>query len=511
MEFYKYFSPLTISCLAMVGGCVNSQDDRQDNGLKKSEKPNIIWLMAEDMALDLECYSARGVSTPNLNKLANDGVKYNHCYSTNPISSPNRSAMMTGMHQNIIDAHHHRSNRENPLPEPYYPITRYLRKAGYTCILGHDKVLNKGQKIDCNFRHEKTGKWDGDNHFGLFDKLGGFAPKDQPFFHQITLYVSHRGGWWNKIRNESTSPVNPDEIVLPPYIANDSVNRLDWARYLDQIEYMDNEVGMIMAELEEKGLAENTVVIFSGDNGRCNIRGKGYLYDPGLHVPLIVHWPEKIKGGEVSNRLVSTTDISASVLDIAGVELPDYMHAIPFIGKKCPEERKYVYSARDLWDEVLEKSRSITTKKYHYIKHYKPEIPYDAHHAYLEFYRPAVHISRKLMKQNKLTALQATFFAGPKPREELYDKINDPYETTNLASNPTFQEELNQMKVYMKDWQKKYHDHGLDSIDWERISHPVSVDVLEWVKKERPEIYQQMQSGKEITFSEMARAYREAK
>ena len=511
MNFNKLISPIAISCLAITGGCMNSKDDQQGDKLREGQKPNIIWLMAEDMALDLECYSARGVSTPNLNKLANQGIKYNNCYSVNPISSPNRSAMMTGMHQNMIDAQHHRSNRENPLPEPYFPITYYLRKAGYTCILGHDEVFHRGQKIDCNFRHDKTGKWDGENHFGLFDKLGGFTREDQPFFHQITLYTSHRGGWWNRIREESPNPVNPDEIVLPPSISNDSVPRPDWGRYVDQIESTDNEVGMIMEELKEKGLEDNTVVIFIGDNGRCNIRGKGYLYDPGLHVPLIVRWPAGIKGGKVSDRLVSVTDISASILDLAGVKLPDYMHSIPFIGKKNPEERKYVYSARDLWDEVLEKSRSIITSRYHYIKHYKPEVSFDAHQAYLEFYRPAVHVSRKLKKQNKLTGLQAPFLADPNPDEELYDKINDPYETTNLATNPAYQEELDKLKSYMKEWQQKHHDYGLDPIDWDRISHPISVDVLEWVKNERPEVYRQMQSGKEINFSKMARAYREAK
>ncbi|WP_252734337.1 sulfatase family protein [Arenibacter algicola] len=304
------------------------------------ERPNIIWLMAEDMSLDLECYGMKGVKTPNLNRMAEEGVRFDNCFVTNPICSPSRSAMLTGTHQLKINAHHHRSNRDVPLNENYKPFTFWLRKAGYTTILGHHGVMGKGRKIDANFKHEALGPWDGKTQFGIFDKYDEFEKKDEPFFAQIQLLASHRGDWWNKVREESKHPVDPEEVELPAFMADDPVIRLDWAKYLDQIEYLDNEVGMIFKELEEKDMADNTVVIFIGDNGRCNIRGKGYLHDPGLHIPFIVYYPKGIEGGQIRKDVVSATDITATVLDFAKVKVPDYMTGKPVFDKKF--DRDYV-------------------------------------------------------------------------------------------------------------------------------------------------------------------------
>jgi len=234
--------------------------------MRMNSKPNIIWIMAEDMGLDLECYGMKGVLTPNLNRMAREGVRFDNCYCTNPICSPSRSAMMVGAHQNTIGAHNHRSKRDTPLPAPFMPITYHLRNAGYTCILGHHGVSGKGRKTDCNFKHEKIGPYDGRNHFGLFDKLDYAALEDAPFYHHIQLQVTHRGDWWEEVRENSPKPVSTDEIELPPYIADTPETRIDWAAYLDTVEYMDREIGMLMEDLERKDLVGNTVVIFIADN-----------------------------------------------------------------------------------------------------------------------------------------------------------------------------------------------------------------------------------------------------
>jgi N-sulfoglucosamine sulfohydrolase len=140
-------------------------------GVAPAEKPNIIWLMAEDMGLDLECYGMPGVKTPHLNKMAREGILYKKAYCTNPICSPNRSAMMIGVHQNITNTHNHRSNRDVPLEAPFKPITSYLRDGGCTCLLGHDSVMKTGSKTDCNFKHRSTGPWDGVENFGLLSGM----------------------------------------------------------------------------------------------------------------------------------------------------------------------------------------------------------------------------------------------------------------------------------------------------------------------------------------------------
>lgn len=469
------------------------------------QKPNIIWLMAEDMSLDLECYGMPAVKTPVLNKMAEQGVRFDNCFVTNPICSPSRSAMMVGTHQVKINAHNHRSNRDVPLNENFKPFTALLRNAGYTCILGNHAVMKKGRKIDVNFKTEALGDWDGKTKFGLFDKYDNFEKEDEPFFAQIQLVASHRGDWWNEVRNKSTHPVNPDSVVMPAFMADHPVVRLDWAKYLDQIEFLDNEIGLIFKELEDKGMADNTIVIFIGDNGRCNIRGKGYLQDPGLRIPFIVYSPNKLPGGKIRKDVVASIDITATILDFAGVDIPDYMTGKPIFDKKF--DREYAYSARDLWDEVQEKIRAISSDEWKYIRNDKPEIPYDAHQAYLEFYRPAVHVMRTLKKEGKLTPAQELFFADSKPKEELYNLKNDPQELNNLAENPEYYKVLKKMRketVKLDKQNKPVSD----------IFHPIypsAVDVLEWVKKEKPELYQQMQDGVEIGLHAITSEYKKSK
>lgn len=443
------------------------------------------------------------VKTPNLNKLADTGIKFTKAFCTNPICSPSRSAMMTGVMQNKINAQHHRSNRDVPLTLNVQPFTYHLRKAGYTCILGNHGVMGKGRKTDVNFKSKAIGEWDGKEKFGLFDKYDEFTPADQPFFAQIQLLATHRGDWWDNVRTQSKHRVNPDEVVMPPYMADDPVVRLDWAKYLDQMEYIDNEVGMIVQELKDKGMYENTIIIFIGDNGRCNVFGKGYLHDPGLHVPLIVNWPEGIKNNQVREDVVCTTDITATILDFAGIEIPKYMTGKSFMKKNF--EREYVYSARDLWDEVKEKSRSLSSAKYKYIRNDMPEVPWDAHQAYLEFYRPAVHVMRKLKFEGKLNETQTFFFSNTKPIEELYDLENDPDETKNLADNPEFKSILEKMRADCKKIE-------IENTSIDTTFHPVfpaSVNILDWVKYEHTLDYLEMLNGKEIGFQKYAKLYKQ--
>ncbi|MDO7173164.1 sulfatase [Mariniflexile sp. AS56] len=469
------------------------------------QKPNIIWLMAEDMSLDLECYGMPAVKTPVLNKMAEEGVRFDNCFVTNSICSPSRSAMMIGTHQNKTNTQNHRSNRDVPLDEQFKPFTYWLKDAGYTTILGHHGVMGKGRKIDVNFKHEPLGEWDGKTKFGLFDKYDNFEKEDQPFFAQIQLVASHRGDWWNDVRAESKHPVNPKDVVLPPYYADDPIIRLDWAKYLDQIEYLDNEIGMIFKELEDKGMAENTIVIFIGDNGRCNIKGKGYLHDPGLHIPLIVYYPKEFKGGQIRKDVVSTTDITASILDFAGVDIPKYITGKPIFEKKF--KRDYVYAARDLWDEVQEKSRAITSDEWKYIRNDKPEMPFDVHQAYLEFYRPAVHIMRTLKAEGKLNKDQAFFFENSKPKEELYNLKSDPFELINLAYNPKYASILKKLRKKTKSFEK-------DMKAVSNVYHPehaTAVDVLNWVKTHKPDLYKQMQNGVEIGFKNLSKEYKDLK
>lgn len=461
-----------------------------------SDRPNIIWIMTEDMGLDIECFGMQGVKTPNLNKMAQEGVRYTRTYCANPICSPSRSAMMTGVHQTIINAQHHRSNRDVPLAAPFKPITSHLRDAGYTCILGSELVMKQGRKIDCNFKHDELGPYDGVEHFGLFDKLDNFTAADQPFFNQIQCVVTHRGDWWNTVRKESKHPVKLEDVVLPPWFADTPEIRYDWAAYLDTIEYMDNEVGQIMQKVKDEGIEKNTVVIFIADNGRCNLRGKGYLQESGIHIPMIVWAPGRVKAGTVVDEVVMTTDISASVLKLAGAKLPDYLTGKPFLGVNNPQYREYARSARDIWDEIDECSRSISTKKFSYIKNHMPEVPWLTTQAYLEINRPAQHVMRKLKAEGKLTKAQMTFMADVKPVEELYDLEKDPDQMNNLAGNPEYGSVLKKMREQEIEWQSEHRDLGLEDLGHRQPELGLAAEVaVAGVKEHEPELWERLTNG----------------
>ena len=463
---------------------------------EQSKQPNIIWLMAEDMGPDLECNGMVGVKTPNLNRMAKEGAIYNRAYCSNPICSPNRSAMMVGVHQTIINAHHHRSNRDLPLVAPYKPITSYLRESGYTCLLGHSLVMGKGTKTDCNFQHTSVGEYDGVEKFGLFDKQADFTAADQPFFSQIQLKVTHRGDWWNDVRKNSKHPVSLEEIQLPPYFADTPEIRYDWAAYLDTVEFMDNEVGLLMQNLKDQELVDNTIVIFIADNGRCNLRGKGYLQEPGIHVPMIIWAPGRVEAGTVVDDLVCTTDISATVLKLAGAKIPDYMTSKPLMGVDNVEYRQYVRSARDIWDEIDECSRSVTTKRFKYIKNHMPEVPWATDQAYLEINRPALHVMRRLKKEGKLTQEQMTFFKDEKPVEELYDLEKDPEELNNLALDPEHAPVLAKMRELENKWQSENSDLGLADLGTRKPHAGLAAEVARaGVKANEPELWERLEAG----------------
>lgn len=495
------FIILSLSVVFAFSSCKKTSEKVTQVAVK-NQRPNIIWIMAEDMSTDLEMYGMPNVKTPNLNKMASEGIRFDNAFVTNPICSPSRSAMMVGTHQIKTNSGNHRSNRKTPLDSKFKPFTKLLRDAGYTTILGNHAVMKKGRKIDVNFKHKAIGNWNGETEFGLFDKYDNFEKEDQPFFAQIQLDVTHRGDWWDEVRDKSKHPLDPKTLTLPPYLADHPAVRLDWAKYLDQIEYMDTEVGMIFKELEDKGMIDNTIVIFIGDNGRCNIRGKGYLQDSGLRIPFIMYYPKQFKGGQIRKEVVSATDITATIVDFAGIKVPNYMTGKSIFSKNF--DREFVYGARDLWDEIEEKSRAITSGEWSYIRNDKPEIPYDAQQAYLEFYRPAVHIMRKMYKEGKLNEDQKPFFESTKPKEELYNLKEDPHQLHNLASNSNYKDVLEKLRARTLDFDK-------EMTPVYEIYNPGPVPgkpFVKWFQKEHSDAYQQMKEGEEVGYKKYSKAYK---
>jgi len=429
-------------------------------GQKQDRRPNILWILSEDISPELSCYGTQGVQTPNLDRLAGQGIRFNNAFTTAPVCSASRSAMITGMFQTSIGAHNHRSHRDDgyTLPEPVRLITEYFRQAGY--FTANVKTAAPGVKgsgkTDFNFKFKNP--FDGSD---FNQRKAG-----QPFFAQLSISMTHRGGHWKKLREQLKNPVDPAGIKLPPYYPDHPVAREDWATYLNSIQVMDGYVGKILKRLDDENLADNTIVIFIGDHGRCHVRGKQWLYDGGIHIPLIVRWPGKLKAGQVCDELVSSIDISATILKIAGVDLPGHIEGKGFLEPgangnwKTVNRHEYIFAARDRCDETVDRIRCVRNKQYKYIRNFMPERPYTQTNAYKERSYPMLNLMKELHAQGKLTPVQTLFMAPRKPDEELYDIKNDPYEINNLAASPEHRQTLKKMRAILERWIEETGDKG---------------------------------------------------
>jgi arylsulfatase A-like enzyme len=249
-------------------------------------------------------------------------------------------------------------------------------------------------------------------------------------------------------------------VELPPYFPDHPVCREDWALYLDAIQEMDSHVRRkILKRLDEEGIADNTVVIFTADNGRCHLRGKSWLYDGGIHVPLIIRWPGGLEAGTVNGNMISMIDLSATILDIAGIQLPEYLDGHPILGERA-RERDHIFAARDMLNEVTDHIRCVRSKQFKYIRNYTPENGYYECHS-VQQHRPMLPVIIELGDQGKLTKTQQLILKKPKPKEELYDLYADPHEVNNLARSPEHRSALKRLRTLLDDWIVDTEDKGL--------------------------------------------------
>ncbi|WP_298484574.1 sulfatase [uncultured Maribacter sp.] len=406
-----------------------------------SERPNIIWIMLEDWSPDLSCYGTKGIETPVTDKLTSQGVKYTNAFCTAPVCSASRSAMMTGFHQDYIGGEEHRLKKEEKKPLPYgiKPMPLLLKEAGYYT------ALMASNKTDCNF----------DADMGFMGKDWKNKEKDQPFFAQITLQGTHRQ--WER---DPINPIDPKNVELPPYYVDTPFARRDWANGLEQMQICDREIGVLLDRLDKEKLTDNTLVFLIGDNGRCHIRGKQFLYDPGLQVPLIIKWPGKVKPNQVNENLVQTIDITATILEVAGVTPPQELQGKNLF-KEEANNRAYIFAARSRMGSTHDAMRTIRSKKYKLIHNLMPERAWLQYSGYKEDMYPMLAEMNILNMEGKLNDIQAKFFAPTKPEFELYDIINDPYEVNNLAMDINYAGIKDTMLAELYSWRKEIKDKGV--------------------------------------------------
>lgn len=405
-------------------------------------QPNIVWIIAEDQSPDFGCYGEKTIETPHVDRMASEGVRFLNTFATSPVCSPSRSALITGMHQGSIGAHNHQSSRSSfriALPEGVATVVELFRDAGYF-------VSNNG-KDDFNF------VWDGSAYSGR-DWSG--RAEGQPFFAQIQLQGGkrrHNPRWLPERR------VSPDGVRLPPYYPAHPVVLKDWAAYLDTIVATDRDVGAVLDRIEREGLAGSTYVFFLTDHGISHARGKQFLYDEGIRIPLVVRGPG-LEAGAVRGDLVSHIDVAATSLALAGITVPAWMQGRAlFAADHMPREA--VFSARDRCDETVDRIRSIRTLRFKYIRNYLPARPHLQPNSYKDR-KETVGAIREWDAAGRLDEIQRLVTAPRREPEELYDIESDPWEIRNLAREPAYESTLAAMRALLDTSIEETGDRGMN-------------------------------------------------
>jgi arylsulfatase A-like enzyme len=463
----------------------------QRSGQDVRPRPNILWLVGENMKLDLGVYGAEHVATGNLDSLARNGIRYTRVFSTSPVCAPSRSAFMAGMYQTTTDTHNMRSHRSDDyrLPEGVRPITHRLQEVGYfTANISRigDKEVGTG-KLDLNFVNEGP----------IYQSDDWSALKThQPFFAQINMpeseYDIYDRQTWKHARvkwyGEDQHPrvAMPDRVTPPPYYPEHPIVRDEWARYLNSVSGLDVRIGWILERLRLDGLADNTIIVFFADNGRMEPRGIHWLWDTGIHVPLIVYYPPGLQPppqftrGGVVDEVVSLLDITATTLWMAGVEKPLGMQSRVILGDRRDPPRRFAFSARDRIDETRNRMRSVRESRYHYIRNYMPEMGFASLNRYKEKCFPIIPLMREMLAAGTLRG-PALEVMQPVPYEQLYDTQTDPHEIRNLATSPLpdHRAALGRLSAALDAWIAETGDRG----EWpepDEVVAPFEKEMHDW-------------------------------
>jgi N-sulfoglucosamine sulfohydrolase len=431
---------------------------------RAAARPNILWITCEDMSPHLGCYGDAAARTPHIDGLAAQSIRYTKAFATAPVCSPARSCLITGMYATTLGTQHLRS--QFPLPPQIRPFPEYLRAAGYYC--------SNNEKTDYNTSDEKTlieaawNRCDGQAHWR------GRQP-DQPFFSVFNLMTTHqsRTGVWPAEQFEQMigGLLTPDErhdpqrIPVPPYYPETPVIARSLARYYDCVTAMDQQVGQILNQLADDGLAESTIVFFYSDHGMGMPRGKRTLYDTGLRVPLLIRVPAGLQHlvaeqpGSTSERLVSFVDFAPTLLSLLELPVPSPMQGSVFLGPHAAAPREYVHGARDRVDEAYDTSRSVRDNRYLYIRNFRPHLSWHQP----EGYSDAAEVRREITRAaaaGQLNAAQSTYAGGERPLEELFDTHADPHQIHNLATSATHRATLERLRTELDRWILETRDLG---------------------------------------------------
>lgn len=461
------FTGISFAAISSLVGC-------KTNESKDKLPPNIIFIVSEDNSPFLGCYGDSKANTPNLDKLASEGILYENAFACAPVCAPSRSTIITGMYANSLGTHHMRSN--NTIPEEFHFFPYYLKQAGYYTV--------NRMKKDYNIP-DQTGVWDQDDWWNYKEMLKDRQP-GQPFFVMFNTFMSHESkihgerskmlDYYKNASIESMTGVPASQaridsfnfmhevgsIPLPPYHPSTPEMAEDWARYYDCMSMMDDEIGEFLSNLERDTLLENTIIFYFSDHGGVIARSKRFTYESGLKVPFIVKFPENYshlapaEPGSRLDRVISFVDLAPTVLNLAGLDIPENFQGFPFLGTNSDEEREYACGFRGRMDERYDFCRTIRNKQYRYIKNYMPHRIWGQHVNYL-WRAKSIGSWEEICKEGECNETQTRFW-NTKPVEELYDAEKDPHNVNNLAEDPAYKDILVKMREANADWMAEIND-----------------------------------------------------
>lgn len=428
-----------------------------------AERPNILWITSEDNdKFWLGCYGSEQAKTPHLDALAERSLRFENFFSNAPVCAVARSTILTGVHAASQGTQHMRSR--HPIPDTFKPYVTTLREAGY--------YTSNASKTDYNFKINDKELWhqcSGSAHYKN-------RAEGQPFFAIFNLTESHESSLFaDKIEGRRSSGsipetprVNPSNVEVRPYLPDLPEVRHDLAVYHDNITHMDSRVGKILDELESKGLSEDTIIFYYSDHGGVLPRGKRYLTDTGVNVPLLVHFPKKwqhlssFQPAGVTQEAAAFVDLAPTLLSLLGIATPEHMQGRAFLGehRKEPGEDDFIFLFADRFDEIYGMRRGVTNGRWKYIRRFSPHYP-AAPYSYYQFGQKAWGAWRKAWQAGELEEPFNRIWEKNQLVEELYDTKADRWEVNNLANYPAHQEQLTKMRLALQTKMKSLRDTGL--------------------------------------------------
>ncbi|WP_422106275.1 sulfatase [Winogradskyella sp.] len=407
------------------------------------EKPNILWIVSEDNSPWIGAYGDALANTPNLDKLAKNGILFTSVYSNAPVCAPSRSTLITGMYANGLGTQHMRSTYSIPDSIRFYP--EFLREAGY--------YTTNNVKKDYNTL-DREQAWDESSKTATYKN----RQEGQPFFHIQNLTISHE----SRLHRDSIPKTDVNAIKLYPYHPNTPELRKDYAVYYDRMHDLDTQIGDILTELKNEGLADDTIIFYYADHGGPVAGTKRFATQQGLNVPLIVYVPEKYQhlttfiNGSTVDHTIGFIDFPPTLMQLTGIDIPKQFQGKPFLNHES--DKNLVFGFADRMDESTNMTRTVTDGDYRYTRNYFPQQPYGTHIQTL-WKAPGMRSWHQEFLDGRTNEVQSAFFQ-PRPFEELYDIKNDPFQTKNLASDPGLSHVKKRLSKALHQWQIDIKDTG---------------------------------------------------